>query len=264
MTMTQAFERAPAQPCETSHVHTRLLKCTLCLDESRAYWPHRRSLAEPPSSEDAFTHAWFGARSQPWVDVILANMRARFDAFPAALFVLSRWRTMSPDTRRLICHFHVQLSDPLYRRFTGEYLPGRHLGLRGQVQRHAVMRWVAEQMPGRWTVATQTQFASRLLSSALSAGLIKGRRDPRQVLFPRVSDDALVYLLYLLRGVRFEGTLHSNPYLASIGLDADALGERLRAVSGVRHRRAGALHDFEWQYPDLQRWAQATVLKELD
>jgi hypothetical protein len=49
-------------------------------------------------------------------------LRARFDAFPNALHVLQRWPHMSPDTRRVVCHWHLQLSDPLYRDFTGTFL----------------------------------------------------------------------------------------------------------------------------------------------
>jgi len=47
--------------------------------------------------------------------------------------------------------------------------------------------------------------------AARSAGLVKGLKDPRQLLFPRVGDDALTYLLYLLRGATFGGSLLNNP-----------------------------------------------------
>lgn len=261
--MIPTFETPSATASETTQRHTRLLKCTLCVEESRAYWRHRAAARDRVDPALAFEQAWFGAKSLPWVDVLVNNLRARFDAFPDALFVLARWRTMSAETRRLICHFHLQLTDPLYRQFTGEYLVGRRMGLRAEVQRHSVMRWVAEQEPGRWTVATQTQFASRLLSCALAAGFIKGRRDPRALVLPRIPDEALVYLLYLLRGMRFAGSLHGNPYLASIGLESSSLlADRLRTVRGVRYRRMGDLHDFEWDYPDLASWAQATVFGE--
>src|SRR4051812_49688856 len=45
-------------------------------------------------------------------------------------------------------------------------------------------------------------------------------RPPRSTLFPYTtlfrSEFALTYLMYLLRGVSFEGTLLENPYLASV------------------------------------------------
>ncbi|MCX5953197.1 MAG: hypothetical protein NTZ40_06835 [Cyanobacteria bacterium] len=39
-------------------------------------------------------------------------------------------------------------------------------------------------------------------------------------MFPLVPDDALTYLLHLLREVDFEGTVLANPYLRSVGLAA--------------------------------------------
>jgi hypothetical protein len=258
--MTQTIEIAAARLSETPHVHTRLLKCTLCVDEARAYWRHCETAVERVTPEAAFEEAWFGAKSFAWVEVIVHNMRARFDAFPEALWVLARWSQMAPETRRLICHFHLQLTDPLYRQFTGEYLVGRHMGLNSEVRRHSVVRWVADRGPGRWTIATQTQFASRLLSCALAAGLVKGRRDPRKVVFPRVTDEALLYLLYMLRRVGFEGSVHANPYVASLGLEGGLLEDRLRNVAGVHYRRSGGVHGFEWDYPDLKAWALGTVL----
>jgi hypothetical protein len=103
------------------------------------------------------------------------------------------------------------------------------------VRRDAVAAWVAERAgtgdrPGRWTTATRIQFATNLLSCAFHAGLVAARRDPPPVGFPRVSDDALTYLLYLLRAVSYAGTLLANPYLASVGLDGPLLEERLRQL----------------------------------
>jgi hypothetical protein len=105
--------------------HTRLLKCALEVEDSRAYWS-RGAAAPDATAQRAFDEYWFGARSLSRIQVLLANMHARFDAFPNALHVLQRWPHMSPDTRRLVCHWHLQLSDPLYRAFTGAYLVQRH------------------------------------------------------------------------------------------------------------------------------------------
>ena len=76
----------------------------------------------------------------------------------------------------------------------------------------------------------QIQFASRLLSCALAAGLVGGKRDPRAAIAPRVPDDALAYVLHVLRAVRFSGSFVKNPYLASLGLAGGDLADRLRAL----------------------------------
>ena len=246
---------------EATQVHTRLLKCALEVDDSRAYWAHTNG-SGPVTAQQAFDEYWFGARSLARIEVLLANLRGRYDAFPAALETLHRWPDMSPDARRIICHWHLQLADPLYRRFTGSYLVDRREGARPEVTRDLVVGWVADQGPGRWTMSTRIQFASKLLSAAFAAGLVASRRDPRPVVVPRVRDDALEYLLYLLREVQVEGTVLDNPYLRSVGLEGPALEDRLRGLPGLAFKRQGDLLDFGWRCPDLRGWADASFAPE--
>lgn len=249
-----------ARPAEASEVHTRLLKCALEVDEARAYWAHTDG-GRPVRPQEAFESYWFGAKSLPRVEVLLTNLRARFDAFPTALQALHRWPGMAPDTRRLVCHWHLQLADPLYRRFTGAYLPARLAGPKPDVSRHQVVEWVSAQGPGRWTMPTRLQFASKLLSSAYAAGLLGRARDPRPIKVPRVPDEALVYLMYLLREVQIEGALLENPYLISVGLQGDLLQARLRSAPGLALERQGDLVSLTFTHPDLATWA-ATLTAE--
>jgi len=137
---------------------------------------------------------------------------------------------------------------------TAFYLLARH---RPHVSRDAVITWVGEQGPGRWTMATRIQFASKLLTAANAAGLVIGIRDPRPLAVPPVPDEALTYLLHLLRDLQFTGTLLDNPYLASVGLAGPELDARLRALDTVRFRRQGTLVELEWAYADLPTWARA-------
>jgi hypothetical protein len=247
-----------SRPKEATQIHTRLLKCALEVEDSRAYWKHadgRRRV----TPQEAFDEYWFGARSLPRIKILLVNLRGRYDAFPPSLAVLHRWDAMGPDTRRLVCHWHLQLADPLYRAFTGAYLIARHAGARAEVTRDLVVRWVGEQGPERWTMSTRIQFASKLLSAAYAAGLVGTNRDPRPVTFPRVTDEALEYLAYLLREVDFEGTLLSNPYVASVGLTGGLLEERLRALPGLELRRQGELLDLGWRHDGLAEWGAANL-----
>jgi len=246
------------RPHEATEVHTRLLKCALEVEDSRAFWAHvdRDTI---PSGKQAFEEYWFGARSLARIEVLLSNMRVRFGAFPAALHVLHTWPHMSPDTRRTICHWHVQLADPLYRRFTGEYLVERRDDSRPPITRDLVVNWVEQQGAGRWTMSTRVQFASKLLSTAYSAGLVATTRDPRPLALPRVPDEALEYLMYVLRETDFDGSLLDNPYVRSVGLDGSFLEDRLRGLPGLRFKRQGDLIDFDWRHKDLATWATANL-----
>jgi hypothetical protein len=246
-------------PSEVTGIHTRLLKCTLEVEASRAYWERGGSVGGS-TSRRAFEEYWFGARSLGRIEVLLANLRARYDAYPSALRALGAWNEMDPDTRRLICHWHVQLSDPLYRAFTGSFLVARRAGSRPIIAYELAVDWVSEQSGGRWNMATRIQFASKLLSSAYGAGLVASNRDPRPLILPRVSEPALTYLVYLLRGVQFEGTLLENPYLTSVGLQGGNLEDRLRELSALRFRRQGDLVEFGWAFAGLEDWASSLFL----
>lgn len=262
------MQAVPARPrsnppealAEATEVHTRILRLALGIEESRAYWEH----VDPsvPTTERpviAFEQRWFGAKSLERTSTLVPNFVNRYDRFPEALAVLRRWPQMDAGTRQMICHWHLQLSDPLYRRYTGSYLVERR-GLRDpKVDRDGTLRWVQTEYPERWSASTCVQFASKLLSAASEAGLVSPKRDPRALLVPKVTDHALGYLMHLLRGIRFEGSLTENPYLASVGLTNGFLDQRLRTLPGLTYRRMGQLTEFDWEYPTLTAWAEATL-----
>src|SRR5262249_59710129 len=125
----------------------------------------------------------------------------------------------------------------------GTYLAERRAGARPEVTRDLVAAWVGLHGPGHWTMTMRLQFASKLLSAAYSATVVTSNRDPRPIGTPRVPDEALEYLLYLLRETEFAGTLLDNPYLASVGLDGVGLVDRLRRLPGLAFRRQGGRTD---------------------
>jgi hypothetical protein len=92
--------------------------------------------------------------------------------------------------------------------------------------------------------------------------LIENLKDPRRLVFPRVEDDALTYLLYLLRTTTFAGTLLDNPYLATVGSTPRIAEERLRSLPALRFSQQGDLVDFGWAYDSLTSWAQAELAKD--
>lgn len=260
MAMTAPTSARPEVNTEERRVHTRLQQLALGVEEARAYWASIDPTVPPaPRAIQAFEQRWFGAKSLERVRTLLANLGARFDSFPESLQVLRSWAPMSPTTRQLICHWHLQLSDPLYRRFTAEFLVQRRWAATPTFDRPVVVRWVGSTNPGRWGSSTVIQFGSKLLSAASEAGLTTPSRDPREPLLPRVTDDALAYLLYLLRSVQFVGSVTANPYLESVGLDAETLPQRLRSLRDLEYRRLSDIETIEWAYPSLTAWAEATL-----
>ena len=252
--------RGPAQLVETTEIHTRILRLALGIEEARAYWAHADP-AVPPGARalQAFEQRWFGPKTLDRVKTLLPYLAVRYDAFPEAFAVLRRWRHMDPAARQVICHWHVQLTDPIYRRFTGELLIERRTLREPKVDRPAVARWLRQTWPDRWAEATVLQFASKLLSAASEAGLVSPKRDPRALLFPKVPDVAVGYLLHLLRGVRHEGSLTENAYVASVGLGDGFLDQKIKAIPGITLRRMGRLVELDWDHPTLAAWAEASL-----
>ncbi len=237
---------------EATSFHTRILRLTLAVQESRAYWealdPSINGFARV---ERAFTERWFGNKSLARVKLLIANFAVRFDDFPNALETLRRWQPEDSGTRPLVCHWHLQLSDPLYRAFTGKWLPDRHNEGRRNLDTDTVARWVSTLAKAKWAPSTRFQFASKLIRTADEAGLVSGlTAGQRTLLTPRVPDEALGYLVRVLRGVTHAGTWRDNPYLRSVGLLNDEADWRLRRLPGIEYRRMGEL--FELQASPLE------------
>lgn len=246
------------RPCEASTFHTRLLKAGLAVEDCRAYWEKRRTQSAP-SAQTAFAEYWFGAKSVLWLQRLLADMRGRFEAFPESLQVLSTWDRMPVSIRTTICHWHLQLADPLYRAFSGSFLPTRYRDGFENVTGDIVALWIDELCPDKWQAATRKQFARKLLYAASDAGLLKADGVNWRFRTPTVDDIALHYLMYVLREITFTGTLTTNPYLKSVWLDDADLSRRLHAAAPVNIHRQGSLVDFTWRFDSLAEWAAASV-----
>ncbi|MFM7425256.1 MAG: hypothetical protein ACKO7W_09750 [Elainella sp.] len=241
---------------EFTQFHTRILRVSLAIEESRAYWEHLKlDTPREKRAEGAFEERWFGSKSMDRVRRLLAEFSHRYDAYPVALQVLTQWRPSDAVTRQNICHWHMQLADPTYRAFTGVFLEQRRLQPGAGIDRDGVARWVSQQLKVEWSSATTQRMAAGLIASATDAGLCSENAGTRSLRYPKVTDEALAYWLYLLRNLSFEGTILDNPYLASVGLSEGFLEQRLRRLPGLSFNRMNDLHEFNWQYPSLKTWA---------
>lgn len=240
---------------EATEIHTRILRCMLAAEDCYAYWQHVDvSIPSEQRAALAFQRRWFGVKSEARVRTLLANMVERFDPFPEALGLLQSLGSVPSTLRPWICHLHLQLSDPIYRRFSGEFLPQRRAEGYAAIDRNIAARWVESVAPERWSTTTSMKFASNMLSAASEAGLLKGRKDPRKLTLSGVPDAAIGYALYLLRTVAFEGTLSDNPYLRSLGIDTALFPLAMTRVPGIGFRAIGGVQEVDWRYPTLVAW----------
>lgn len=247
---------AVTKPAETTELHTRMLRMGLAAEDSRSYWEHADN---EPSAEKAFEERWFGSRTMARVRTLMINFAHRFGTIPQARTALHRWNPADPRERNLVCHWHVQLSDPLYREFTGSILPQRRSHPEPTIDRTTTVRFVDRKTEGRWAPSTSQRMAAGLMSCACEAGLCEGSAAVRPLKLPRVGDRALTYLLYLLREVEFEGTLRENPYLASVGLNALEWEQRVRKLPGIHYARIGDVHELKFAHDNLLDWVREAV-----
>jgi len=257
---------------EVVQLHTRLMRVPLAIDESYSYWQYcqpnilkfenTKNKTEKINqlAEIAFEKRWFGSKSMARTELLLKEFSQRYDAYPVALSVLQQWQPRDLITRRNLCHWHLQLVDPLYRAFTDHYLGQRRTLsadiLEAMIDRDIVGRWVSQNM-GRdhWSPATIARMATGLIAAAASAGLCSDKMGKRNLLYPQISDCAVEYWLYFLRHLTFDGTLLDNPYWRSVGLTGSLLETRLQRLPNIDFRRMGELTDFGWQCADLKDWA---------
>ena len=245
---------------EVKKSHSRLLRMSLAIEESREYWEHNDpKLSKKDKEIIAFEKRWFGNKSLSRVRTILKNFSDRFDAYPIALEVLQQWCPSELATRQNICHWHLQLSDPIYRQFSGVYLEQRRVNGQHSIDRDVVVRWVEQQLDKDWSSATTIRMATALITCATNAGLCSDKTGIRQLVYPQVTDEALTYWLYFLRYLTFSGSLWSNPYFASVGLSGRLLEQRLNRLPDFSFQSIGDVYELDWKYDDLKSWAIASL-----
>ncbi len=246
---------------EVVQFHTRLLRVSLVTEESYSYWQHYRADISSDRllgeiTQTAFEERWFGSKSMARTQLLMKEFAQRYDAYPVAISVLHCWQPRDPVLRRNLCHWHLQLVDPLYRSFTDTYLLQRRMLTEPTIDRDTVGRWASQQKGiDRWAPATLSRMATGLIAAAASAGLCSTKAGKRTLEYPQVSDRALEYWLYFLRHLNFAGTLLDNPYWRSVGLTEGFLETRLQRLPSISFRRMGKLTDFGWKYKNLECWA---------
>lgn len=198
---------APIQEEQTPH--TGLLRLGLAVPASRIYWERAGSGLEIPNRQES----WYPKLSAQRERYLLRQMQRRFP-HPWPAEILSR----PTLTANLVCHWHLQLTDPLYRHYTGDYLLKCWSSGTPAVSLEGTAAWVEKSpVAADWKPNTVRRLASGLMSSASAAGLCDRRgRSERELRLPVVSAADLHYLNDLLDRAQSLGD--RSYYRVSVGL----------------------------------------------
>lgn len=204
---------------EQTAPHTGLLRLGLAVEQSVAFWAQAGTEADLDALvERAHQEKWFPNSSESRNRYLVQQLARRFS--PQTRSLLAAQAELSPP---LVCHWHLQLTDPIYRLFTGSYLmscwssPTQSVGLEGSV------KWVSNQaLTIGWRVNTIRRMASGLLSSATEAGLCrKSGRKERELWLPAMTSSETEYLNNLLESVA--ALENRSLYLLPVGLTEEEI-----------------------------------------
>ncbi len=161
---------------------------------SRLYWAHvdpTHSLSE--RRQQAASETWFPELSEARRRYLLGELDKRFS--PAHLRALKALKPEAGAPTALICHWHLQWSDPLYREFTSDYLVGAWAQPDTGLNVDAVLGWLQGRGSySEWSASTQRRLASGLLSTAVEAGFLKGSGRKKELRTVTVDGAGMDYL----------------------------------------------------------------------
>ncbi len=251
--------RRDDEPCvESTVLHKDLQRSALLVEDSVSYWEHidPRS-AMPDRVLEARRDRWFGSKVQAnVVGARLRDLAARFDAYPHALRMLQSV-TVPVELRPLVCHVHLALADRRYRRFTCEYLAQRRERALGAPDVAHIADWLRASEPSFYYPAAFDGLAPRLLATAREAGLVDDDGTPRELGPTEVPPHATAYVLYLLREVRFAGTLRENAYLRGLGIVGEKdIAAAIEAAPGIREVTRGRGRSVAFEEAGLLEWGE--------
>lgn len=205
---------------EVSQEHTGLLRMGLEVDSSVTFW-NQASPGESPSARHAraISEGWFSRPSEARLKYLLTELGKRFpdDVLPA----LKSWKPEQESQSALVCHWHLQWSDPLYRAFCTDFWVSRWASPESTIDNHAVQGWLEKRgNHADWSPSTTRRLASGLLSAATDAGLCKGAgKNLRELRVLQASPSSLDYLkAFLSQQSQDQRPVSEDPYLCGISI----------------------------------------------
>lgn len=201
---------------EVTSPHTGLLRLGLALPQSMLFWQKAtQDLGVPELAEQAVQESWFPELSEKRARYMIGQLQKRFP------FELRQLLGFAPRLEsiqnQVLCHWILQLTDPLYRNYTAEFLLACWSRPTTTVTVDESAEWVSRQrLCSAWQPVTVRRMASGLLSAATDAGLCLGSgRAERELRLPPVTESDVELLKDILRLAKAEQ--HLSTYLVSVG-----------------------------------------------
>lgn len=206
--------------------HTGLLRMGLEVKASMLFWKRAEAGENPKERRQRALHeGWFPSLSEARLRYLLGELEKRFHG--PALDALKIWKPEAERQAPLVCHWHLQWSDPLYRDFSSGYL----VGLWAQPERGITVAGVEGWLEQRgshsgWSPSTRRRLASGLLAAASQAGFLQGNGRQRDLRTVTADGPSLAYLRALVRNQDGADRL-AEEILLSGTVAESPLGERL-------------------------------------
>jgi len=245
-----------------SEASTTMMKVGARLEESRSYLNFvnfEDSLKK--QKEKAWNEQWFGFLPEQILETVVFALYQRFGQFPLIVKVLKTWIDKGLDNHdfKLLCHFHIQLTEPYYRWATGQYFYQRYNEGFDDIPSNILGKQLEKAFGKEKDLSSQSyqRLARGILSTARDTGILKGKAE-KFFAHPLVSIEFLGYLVYALYHFKFPfGEFVTSPYIQSVIKDEAQLRRLL--TDGQRKN----WWEFNWDhglfslYPkfsDIQQW----------
>jgi len=196
--------------------HTGLLRLGLALEQSVVFW--QKAGEDKPVADlqdQAWDEGWFSEVSRTRARYLVTQLEKRF---PFEVRNLLHFKAKPGEQQnRLVCHWSLQLTDPVYRDYTCHYLLNRWASPETIATLDGSQEWVRSlPLAAEWSTNTVRRMASGLLSAATEAGLCSpSGKSERTLRLPPVTEEDRDYLGKLLKLAGAEE--HLSTYLTAVG-----------------------------------------------
>ena len=249
----------------TTTEHTTMIRMAGRISESKTYIQNfSEGLTNKALKEAAWNENWFGFMGDSIFSCMMTGLFRRFGEYPKLTKILQQWIDAGIEHYdfRLICHLHIQLSDPYYRWLTGEYLPDREQSNLGEFNADLIHVDFAKQSTKELKANTSQRLLKNLIRSADECGLLSGTVN-KKIECPIVSTKFFAYIIYVLQEFSFPmSELPESPYIKSVCHDEEKLKRLL-----IEGQRLG-WWEFNWdmnmftlspKYMGIESWYEAAA-----